>query len=68
MAASKSKKSGKSKGGSERRPATLPAAGLLTFYEEDIGGVKIRPEYVVISAFLLSLIVVMAHLGLFTPR
>ena len=46
----------------------MPAAGLLTFYEEDIGGIKIRPEYVVISAFLLSLIVVMAHLGLFTPR
>lgn len=62
------KRSRRGKGGSERRPATLPAAGLLTFYEEDIGGIKIRPEYVVISAFLLSLIVVMAHLGLFTPR
>lgn len=46
----------------------MPAAGLLTFYEEDIGGIKLRPEHVVIGAFLLSLLVVMAHLGFFTPR
>uniref|UniRef100_A0A7C1T2Q2 Preprotein translocase subunit Sec61beta n=1 Tax=Thermofilum pendens TaxID=2269 RepID=A0A7C1T2Q2_THEPE len=52
----------------ERRPTALPAAGLLTFYEEDIGGIRLRPEVVVLSAFLLSLLVVLAHLGLFTPR
>lgn len=58
----------KSKRNSERRPAAMPAAGLLTFYEEDIGGIKLRPEHVVISTFLLSLLVIMAHLGLFTLR
>jgi len=63
---SKSKKKGR--GEKERRPTALPAAGLLTFYEEDIGGVRVRPEVVVLSAFLLSLLVVLAHLGLFTPR
>lgn len=62
---SRAKKGGKS---SERRPTAMPAAGLLTFYEEDIGGIKLRPEHVVIGAFLLSLLVVMAHLGFFTPR
>lgn len=65
---SSSKKGKKDKGGSERRPTAMPAAGLLTFYEEDIGGIKLRPEYVVMSAFLLSLLVIMAHLGFFTPR
>uniref|UniRef100_A0A7C4FF89 Preprotein translocase subunit Sec61beta n=1 Tax=Thermofilum pendens TaxID=2269 RepID=A0A7C4FF89_THEPE len=62
-------KSKKRRGGErERRPTALPAAGLLTFYEEDIGGIRVRPEVVVLSAFLLSLLVVLAHLGLFTPR
>ncbi|AKG38888.1 hypothetical protein MA03_05945 [Infirmifilum uzonense] len=62
---SKSKKS--RKGEKERKPTALPAAGLLTFYEEDIGGIKIRPEFVVAGTFLLALIVVMAHLGIFGP-
>lgn len=60
---SKSKKSGKSD--KERKPTALPAAGLLTFYEEDIGGIKIRPEIVVAGTFLLALLVIMAHLGVF---
>jgi preprotein translocase subunit Sec61beta len=64
MSKSRTKKGGEK----ERRPTTLPAAGLLTFYEEDIGGIKVRPEIVVLSAFLLSLLVVLAHLGLLTPR
>ncbi|PLJ77571.1 preprotein translocase subunit Sec61beta [Infirmifilum sp. SLHALR2] len=61
----KSKKGGK--GEKERKPTALPAAGLLTFYEEDIGGIKIRPEVVVAGTFLLALIVIMAHLGVFGP-
>ncbi|QOJ79638.1 preprotein translocase subunit Sec61beta [Infirmifilum lucidum] len=63
-------KSGKKKGGKsekESKPATLPAAGLLTFYEEDIGGIKVRPEVVVAGTFLLALIVIMAHLRVFGP-
>lgn len=57
----------KSKGSAkDRKPTTMPAAGLLTFYEEDIGGIKVRPEFVVAGAFLLALLVIMAHLGVFS--
>lgn len=51
------------KGEKERRPTAMPAAGLLTFYEEDIGGIKVRPELVIAGTFLLVLVVIMAHLG-----
>ncbi len=67
MSKSESSKKKGGRGGKERKPATLPAAGLLTFYEEDIGGIKVRPEVVVAGTFLLALIVIMAHLGVFGP-
>ncbi len=61
------KKSRKKKKERERAPPPLSAAGLMTFFEEEVGGIKIRPEIVVISAFLIAVIVLMAHLGLFSP-
>ncbi|ABL78037.1 preprotein translocase subunit Sec61beta [Thermofilum pendens] len=61
---SKEKKSGEKKeGGKERKPTALPAAGLLTFYEEDIGGIKVRPELVIAGTFLLVILVLLAHAG-----
>lgn len=45
----------------------MPAAGLLTFYEEDIGGIKIRPEVVIVGTFLFIVIVLLAHAGIFAP-
>ncbi|MEM0040082.1 MAG: preprotein translocase subunit Sec61beta [Thermofilum sp.] len=62
---SKAKKGSKKEKSSERKPATMPAAGLLTFYEEDIGGIKIRPEIVVVGTFLFVMLVILAHAGVF---
>ncbi len=50
----------------ERRPATLSAAGLMSFFEEEIKGIKVRPEIVVGAAIVLMSLVIMAHLGLFS--
>ncbi|MCC6003208.1 MAG: SEC61-beta family protein [Thermofilum sp.] len=63
----KTTKSPKKEKSSERKPATMPAAGLLTFYEEDIGGIKIRPEVVIVGTFLFIVIVLLAHAGIFAP-
>jgi len=49
----------------ERTPATMSAAGLMSFFEEEIEGIKLRPELVVASAIVLITLVIMAHLGLF---
>lgn len=49
----------------ERTPATMSAAGLMSFFEEEIEGIGVRPEIVIISAIALMTIVIMAHLGLF---
>ncbi|WP_405054544.1 preprotein translocase subunit Sec61beta [Thermofilum sp.] len=37
----------------------------MTFYEEDIGGIKIRPEIVVVGTFLFVMLVILAHAGVF---
>lgn len=51
----------------ERSPQPLSAAGLMTFFEEDIGGIKIRPELVLAGTFIMAFIVILAHLGVFSP-
>ncbi|OYT32105.1 MAG: preprotein translocase subunit Sec61beta [Thermoprotei archaeon] len=50
----------------EEAPPPLSGAGLMRFFEEEIRGIKIRPEYVVISAFILIATVILAHAGIFT--
>ncbi|HDJ89669.1 MAG TPA: preprotein translocase subunit Sec61beta [Thermoprotei archaeon] len=45
----------------------MTGAGLVRFFEEDIRGIKIKPHFVIVSAMLLITIVLLAHLGLFTP-
>ncbi len=50
----------------ERTPAPLSAAGLMTFFEEEVGGIKIRPEIVLLTALGTIIIVLMAHLGIFS--
>lgn len=57
----------KKKRDKEKAPPPMTAAGLMTFYEEDIGGIKIKPEIVLLLSFALMIIVIMAHLGLFSP-
>ncbi len=50
----------------DRSPQPLSAAGLMTFFEEDIGGIKVKPELVLALTFLTAVVVVMAHLGIFS--
>jgi len=59
------RKSKKKKKDKERSPQPLSAAGLMTFFEEDIGGIKVRPELVLAATFLTAVVVIMAHLGVF---
>ncbi|HDI31287.1 MAG TPA: preprotein translocase subunit Sec61beta [Thermofilum sp.] len=49
----------------EKKAAPMSAAGLMTFYEEEIGGVKVRPEIVILTTLALIGAVLLAHLGLF---
>jgi len=47
----------------KRKPrAPTTAAGLITYFEEELGGIKVRPEVVVALALALMLLVVIAHL------
>ncbi len=46
----------------ERRAAPITAAGLLSFYEEYEGKIKVSPTVVVGAALLLSAIVAAAHI------
>jgi len=47
-----------------RREAPMPqsAAGLLRFFEEDIKGLKIKPEVVLILAALMIALVIIANI------
>lgn len=54
--------------GRRRRPsAPMSAAGLITYFEEEVGGIKIRPEALIAFAVALMLTVLVAHLGLPGP-
>lgn len=60
-----------SKKGSKRRRETAPmplsGAGLVRFFEEEIKGVKIKPEVVFIGALALIVLVLLAHAFLGVP-
>jgi len=51
----------------EEETAPMPAmsAGLLRFFEEEAGGIKLRPEIVVGLTILLIIMSILAHMGLF---
>ncbi|OYT62502.1 MAG: preprotein translocase subunit Sec61beta [Thermofilum sp. ex4484_15] len=60
----------KSKGKKEGKKGAPPppsGAGLITFYQEDIKGIKIRPEYVITAAIMLAVSVILAHLYFVPP-
>lgn len=42
---------------------SMPAssAGLMRFFQDEAHGVKIRPEFVIVSAITLIISVIMAH-------
>ncbi|MEM1508963.1 MAG: preprotein translocase subunit Sec61beta [Thermofilaceae archaeon] len=48
--------------GKKKVRAPQSAAGLLTYFEEEVGGVKLRPEAIVALAVGLMLCVMIAHL------
>jgi len=50
----------------ERSPPPISGAGLITFYQEEIKGIPIKPIYVIISSILLTVLVILANLGIFT--
>jgi len=55
------------KSGKKRQTAPTTAAGLITYFEEEIGGIKIRPEAVVLLAIGLIAVVIIAHVSLPIP-
>lgn len=46
----------------KRTSAPMTAAGLVTYFEEEVGGLKLRPELVVALSVGLMLLVILAHL------
>jgi preprotein translocase subunit Sec61beta len=55
------------RGGKKRQPAPTTAAGLITYFEEEVGGIRIRPEAVVLIAVSLIAAVIIAHVSLPVP-
>lgn len=59
------------KTGSKRRrevaPMPLAGAGLVRFFEEEVKGIKIKPEAVLIGSLALTVSVLLAHVLLGTP-
>lgn len=53
--------------GKKRQTAPSTAAGLITYFEEEVGGIKVRPEVVVLLAVGLIVTVVIAHISLPVP-
>ena len=51
----------------ERMAPPISGAGLITFYQEEIKGIKIKPIYIVIMSIALISIVLLAHMGVFAP-
>ncbi|GAB6147730.1 preprotein translocase subunit Sec61beta [Stetteria hydrogenophila] len=46
----------------QRRGGPMTAAGLISFYEEYEGAVRVSPTTVVLLASLFTLVVVVAHI------
>jgi len=42
----------------------MSGAGLIRFFEEDISGVRVRPELVVAIAIMFIVLVVLAHVAI----
>ncbi|MCD6369312.1 MAG: preprotein translocase subunit Sec61beta [Thermoproteales archaeon] len=61
---SKKKKGGKKE---ERAPPPISGAGLITFYQEEIHGIKIRPLYIILASIGLVAAVLLADLGILAP-
>lgn len=51
----------------EAGPMPLAGAGLVRFFEEEVKGVQVPPEAVLIGALALSIAVLAAHLLLGIP-
>lgn len=51
----------------ETAPMPLSGAGLVRFFEEEIKGVKIKPEVVFIGTLALIILVLLAHALLGVP-
>ncbi|HYB93145.1 MAG TPA: preprotein translocase subunit Sec61beta [archaeon] len=47
----------------EEAPMPATSAGLLRFFEEETGGIKLRPEIVVVMTIALIMIVILALLS-----
>ena len=48
----------------EESPMPMSGAGLIRFFEEDISGVRVRPELVVAIAIMFIVLVVLAHVAI----
>ncbi|MBD3198133.1 MAG: preprotein translocase subunit Sec61beta [Candidatus Lokiarchaeota archaeon] len=61
-----SRRSRRSKRRSGQAPMPMGGAGLIRFFEDPSIGIKISPIASVIFAAALIIIVILAHLGVFT--
>lgn len=57
----------RSKKREEEAPPPLSGAGLVRFFDEEIKGIKIRPEFVILATVGLIVVVILAHLGVLIP-
>ncbi len=48
----------------EEGPMPMSGAGLIRFFEEDISGVRVRPELVVAIAIMFIVTIVLAHVAI----
>ncbi|MCS7105154.1 MAG: preprotein translocase subunit Sec61beta [Thermofilaceae archaeon] len=55
------------RGGKKRSVTPTTAAGLVTYFEEELGGLKIRPEVVIVLAVSLMIVVILAHISFPVP-
>jgi len=55
------------KGGKKKTTAPRTAAGLVTYFEEEVGGLRLRPEVVIALTVGLMLLVILAHIIIPVP-
>lgn len=55
------------KRGKKRQTAPVSVAGLVTYFEEEVGGLKFRPELVIALAFGFIIVVILVHIFLPIP-